>query len=132
MKLDSHEKCMKLALYLAQKAKGMTSPNPMVGCVIVKNNKIIRKGYHKKAGKEHAEIAALRNAGKNAAGNKFPSRKTLTNPHPSVRIFIYGVGGSCYMHNKNGMMIVDGATFSIFGSGSAGRVLYAGQSHTLA
>ena len=59
---------MKLALDLAQKAKGMTSPNPMVGCIIVKNNKIIGKGYHKKAGRGHAEIVALRNAGKNADG----------------------------------------------------------------
>ena len=59
---------MDMALKLAQKAQGRTSPNPMVGAVIVKNNRIIGKGFHKKAGLAHAEINALRQAGKNAKG----------------------------------------------------------------
>ena len=50
---------MKLALELASKSIGKTSPNPMVGAVIVKNGKIIGKGYHKKAGDNHAEIEVL-------------------------------------------------------------------------
>ena len=47
---------------LAQKAKGKTSPNPLVGAVIVKNDKVVGFGYHKKAGMPHAEIEALRSA----------------------------------------------------------------------
>ena len=47
------------ALRLAKKAMGWTNPNPMVGAVIVKNGKIIAKGYHKRVGLPHAEIEAL-------------------------------------------------------------------------
>lgn len=47
------------ALKLAKKSR--PSPNPRVGCVIVKNERIIGEGYHKKAGEEHAEIVAIRN-----------------------------------------------------------------------
>lgn len=57
---------MRMAISLAQKAKGFTSPNPVVGAVIVKGDKIISKGYHKKAGRAHAEIEAI-NACKNKA-----------------------------------------------------------------
>lgn len=59
---------MRLAIELAKKAQGKTSPNPAVGAVIVKNNKVIGKGYHKKAGLPHAEINALREAGQKAKG----------------------------------------------------------------
>jgi len=59
---------MRYAIRLAEKAKGKTSPNPLVGCVIVKNNSIIGTGYHKKAGKPHAEVEALRDAGPEAKG----------------------------------------------------------------
>ena len=59
---------MALAIALAKKAEGRTSPNPIVGAVIVKNNKIIGKGYHRKAGLPHAEIDALRDAGQRAKG----------------------------------------------------------------
>lgn len=57
---------LKKAFLLAKKGEGKTSPNPMTGCVIVKDNKIIGKGYHKKAGLAHSEIEALDNAGANA------------------------------------------------------------------
>ncbi|MCK4905026.1 bifunctional diaminohydroxyphosphoribosylaminopyrimidine deaminase/5-amino-6-(5-phosphoribosylamino)uracil reductase RibD [bacterium] len=57
---------MKEALALAVKAEGLTSPNPLVGAVIVKGNKIIGRGYHKRAGSKHAEILALESAGKPA------------------------------------------------------------------
>lgn len=53
---------------LAKKGAGWTNPNPMVGCVIVKDNKIISKGYHEKAGAAHAEIDALNNAETNIKG----------------------------------------------------------------
>ena len=59
---------MRRALELATKGRGATSPNPMVGAVIVKNGKIIGEGYHKKAGAAHAEINALRQAGHKAKG----------------------------------------------------------------
>lgn len=53
---------MSLALGLAKKGLGKTSPNPVVGAVVVKNGKVVGTGYHKKAGLEHAEIRALREA----------------------------------------------------------------------
>jgi len=55
-------------LNLAKKAAGFTSPNPMVGSVIVKNGEVIGSGYHKKAGGPHAEIIALKMAGSDAKG----------------------------------------------------------------
>jgi diaminohydroxyphosphoribosylaminopyrimidine deaminase/5-amino-6-(5-phosphoribosylamino)uracil reductase len=59
---------MQRALELAEKGKGRTSPNPAVGAVIVKGNKIIAEGRHKKAGTAHAEVIALRKAGRRARG----------------------------------------------------------------
>lgn len=53
---------MKRTLQLARKANWQTSPNPMVGAVIVKDGKIIGEGYHKKPGLPHAEVEALMNA----------------------------------------------------------------------
>ena len=51
---------MKLALKLADKARGMTSPNPLVGSVITSDGKILSTGYHRKAGAPHAEIEAIK------------------------------------------------------------------------
>ena len=59
---------MQKALDLAARGKGRTSPNPMVGAVIVKGNKIIAEGYHRKAGTAHAEVVALKKAGSGAQG----------------------------------------------------------------
>ena len=61
---------MSFALKLAKKAGGMTSPNPLVGAVIVKKNKIIGQGYHKKAGLPHAEIEAFSDAAKKKNSTK--------------------------------------------------------------
>lgn len=47
---------MKRALELSRQALGKTSPNPMVGCVIVKEGEIIGEGFHPKAGEPHAEV----------------------------------------------------------------------------
>jgi len=58
------KKFMHIALMLAEKGRGTTSPNPMVGAVIVKDGKMISSGYHKMAGTPHAEINAI-NAAKN-------------------------------------------------------------------
>ncbi|HPI04505.1 MAG TPA: bifunctional diaminohydroxyphosphoribosylaminopyrimidine deaminase/5-amino-6-(5-phosphoribosylamino)uracil reductase RibD, partial [Candidatus Goldiibacteriota bacterium] len=59
---------MNKALELAAQAQGHTSPNPLVGCVIVKSGKVAGAGYHKKAGFAHAEIEALKQAGSKAKG----------------------------------------------------------------
>jgi diaminohydroxyphosphoribosylaminopyrimidine deaminase/5-amino-6-(5-phosphoribosylamino)uracil reductase len=57
------EKYMKMAFDLAVKGRGDTSPNPMVGAVIVKDDKVVGKGYHKAAGTPHAEVHAINDAG---------------------------------------------------------------------
>ncbi|NUF49192.1 bifunctional diaminohydroxyphosphoribosylaminopyrimidine deaminase/5-amino-6-(5-phosphoribosylamino)uracil reductase RibD [Gilliamella sp. ESL0250] len=57
---------MQQAIELAKLGRFTTSPNPNVGCVIVKDNHIIGKGYHQKAGLPHAEVYALQMAGNNA------------------------------------------------------------------
>src|SRR5579859_740857 len=56
------ENFMQEAVRLAKKGMGFTFPNPMVGAVLVKNGRIIGRGYHKKAGMPHAEIEAFNNA----------------------------------------------------------------------
>lgn len=59
---------MAKALELARRGCFTTSPNPAVGCVIVKNGQQLGEGYHQQAGGPHAEVFALRQAGSNAAG----------------------------------------------------------------
>ena len=54
------EKFMREAIKLARRGTGQTRPNPAVGCVLVKNGRIIARGYHRRAGQPHAEIEALR------------------------------------------------------------------------
>ena len=65
-KIDKH--FMRLALQLAKKRKGYTHPNPTVGAVVVKNGKIVGLGYHERAGKPHAEVMAINQAGEKAKG----------------------------------------------------------------
>lgn len=65
---DVHLKMMRLALALARRGEGKTSPNPAVGCVIVRNGAIVGRGWHKKAGTPHAEVHALDQARELAAG----------------------------------------------------------------
>ncbi|HLT24626.1 MAG TPA: riboflavin biosynthesis protein RibD, partial [Ignavibacteria bacterium] len=59
---SSEEKYMQMCIVLARKGAGYVSPNPLVGCVIVKNNEIIGKGYHEKYGGPHAEVNAIADA----------------------------------------------------------------------
>jgi diaminohydroxyphosphoribosylaminopyrimidine deaminase / 5-amino-6-(5-phosphoribosylamino)uracil reductase len=66
--MNTHEKYIHQALGLALKGKGKTSPNPLVGALVVKNGKIIGRGYHQKAGLPHAEVLALNEAGQAAQG----------------------------------------------------------------
>ena len=59
--MNIHEQYMERAIYLAQKGRGKVSPNPMVGCVIVKKGNIIGEGYHNFFGDNHAEVEAFKN-----------------------------------------------------------------------
>ncbi|MCB4792428.1 MAG: bifunctional diaminohydroxyphosphoribosylaminopyrimidine deaminase/5-amino-6-(5-phosphoribosylamino)uracil reductase RibD [Elusimicrobia bacterium] len=63
------KKYMKIAFALAKRGASRVHPNPMVGCVLVKDNKIIGRGYHEYFGGPHAEINALKQAGRNASGS---------------------------------------------------------------
>ncbi len=60
---------MKRTLKLALKAEGLTSPNPLVGAVIVKNGEVIAEDFHKKPGTPHAEALAIEKAGDKARGS---------------------------------------------------------------
>ncbi|MBI3578361.1 MAG: bifunctional diaminohydroxyphosphoribosylaminopyrimidine deaminase/5-amino-6-(5-phosphoribosylamino)uracil reductase RibD [Ignavibacteriales bacterium] len=60
------EELMERCLVLAEQGRGYVNPNPMVGCVIVKNGRIIGEGHHKAFGGPHAEVYALKAAGKNS------------------------------------------------------------------
>jgi diaminohydroxyphosphoribosylaminopyrimidine deaminase / 5-amino-6-(5-phosphoribosylamino)uracil reductase len=66
--MRDHRYFMKLASQLALKAKGLTSPNPMVGAIVVKQGRIVGRGFHERAGFAHAEVVALEDAGKKARG----------------------------------------------------------------
>src|SRR6185503_18598767 len=52
----------------AERGLGETNPNPMVGCVIVKNGRVVGQGWHRRAGGPHAEVAAIEEAGRAARG----------------------------------------------------------------
>ncbi|BBO84420.1 riboflavin biosynthesis protein RibD [Desulfosarcina ovata subsp. sediminis] len=59
---------MQFALELAEKGRGWTSPNPMVGAVVVKDGQIVGRGYHQRVGGPHAEVNAIDDAGEKARG----------------------------------------------------------------
>jgi diaminohydroxyphosphoribosylaminopyrimidine deaminase/5-amino-6-(5-phosphoribosylamino)uracil reductase len=65
---DQDEHFMRQALALAAQARGRTSPNPMVGSVVVKDGRILGRGYHLRAGAPHGEVVALEDAGALAKG----------------------------------------------------------------
>jgi diaminohydroxyphosphoribosylaminopyrimidine deaminase/5-amino-6-(5-phosphoribosylamino)uracil reductase len=69
--MTSHEFYMDLALNNAKAMKGQTDPNPLVGSVIVNDNRVVGIGAHLKAGEPHAEIHALCMAGEKAKGELF-------------------------------------------------------------
>ena len=62
------ERFMTEALALAARGAGLVSPNPMVGCVLVKDGAVIGRGWHRGAGQAHAEVEALLEAGEKAKG----------------------------------------------------------------
>ena len=67
--MDAHAiRFMEHALALARKGAGLASPNPMVGCVIVREGQIVGEGFHQYEWRDHAEIVALKSAGEKARG----------------------------------------------------------------
>jgi len=87
---------MKMALELAAKGLGFTSPNPMVGAVIVKDGNVVGKGYHKAAGQAHAEVNAIDDAGMDANGatlyvNLEPCNHTGKTPPCTEKILSAGI-----------------------------------------
>lgn len=63
-----HYLFLQRCLELAENGRGRTSPNPLVGCVIVQGGSVLTEGWHDQIGEEHAEVMALRNAGELARG----------------------------------------------------------------
>jgi diaminohydroxyphosphoribosylaminopyrimidine deaminase/5-amino-6-(5-phosphoribosylamino)uracil reductase len=68
MQKEYDEMFMQKAISLAKKGWGKTGTNPLVGAIVVKNNKIISQGFHRKRGEAHAEVCALADAGTRAQG----------------------------------------------------------------
>ena len=62
------ESFMRRALSLAREGWGQTAPNPMVGAVVVRDDRIVGEGYHARFGESHAEVVALKQAGDAAHG----------------------------------------------------------------
>lgn len=119
---------MALALELARKGQGRTSPNPCVGAVIVRDQKVVGKGYHEKAGTPHAEIHAIADAGENAPGSTLyvtlePCNHTGRTPPCTRAILKAGItrvvvgmldpnptvtGGGCRFLELNGVVVESG------------------------
>src|SRR5262249_8880221 len=72
MNRERDEEFMRAALDEARKALGQTSPNPAVGAVLVVDNRIVSKGHHRGAGRDHAEVECIRNF-----GARVPAHATL-------------------------------------------------------
>jgi diaminohydroxyphosphoribosylaminopyrimidine deaminase/5-amino-6-(5-phosphoribosylamino)uracil reductase len=68
MRDEADKRYMRMALDLALQGAGRTSPNPLVGAVLVRGGKVIATGYHHRAGGDHAEVVALKRAGRKARG----------------------------------------------------------------
>ena len=87
---------MRMALNLAKKGQGYTTPNPMVGAVVVKNGKVVGRGFHRAAGQAHAEVNAIDDAGENAKGawlyvNLEPCNHTGRTPPCTRKILDAGI-----------------------------------------
>jgi diaminohydroxyphosphoribosylaminopyrimidine deaminase/5-amino-6-(5-phosphoribosylamino)uracil reductase len=92
----NHEYFMRMALNLAKKGQGYTSPNPMVGAVIVKDGEVVGRGYHQAAGQAHAEVNAIADAGTKSQGaslyvNLEPCNHTGRTPPCTRKILQAGI-----------------------------------------
>ena len=76
---------MNLALDLAQRGVGRTSPNPAVGAVVVRDGEIVGRGFHTWANVKHAEIVALSEAGERAGSRAGPAREAAKCPREALR-----------------------------------------------
>ncbi|MFP4600810.1 MAG: bifunctional diaminohydroxyphosphoribosylaminopyrimidine deaminase/5-amino-6-(5-phosphoribosylamino)uracil reductase RibD, partial [Persicimonas sp.] len=77
---NRHERLMAEAIAEAGKAAGRTRPNPLVGCVIVRDGEIVARGHHARAGQAHGEVAAL--AALEAAGGSAEGCELYVNLEP--------------------------------------------------
>jgi diaminohydroxyphosphoribosylaminopyrimidine deaminase/5-amino-6-(5-phosphoribosylamino)uracil reductase len=119
---------MQMALDLATQGTGFTSPNPLVGAVVVKDHKVVGRGYHERFGGPHAEVNALNQAGEQARGATLyvtlePCNHTGNTPPCTEKIVAAGIrrvvvamtdpnpavtgGGNAYLRNA-GIEVVDG------------------------
>jgi diaminohydroxyphosphoribosylaminopyrimidine deaminase/5-amino-6-(5-phosphoribosylamino)uracil reductase len=122
-----HEFFMKKALTLAKKGQGYTSPNPMVGAVIVKDGEVKGKGYHQAVGQAHAEVNAIEDAGAQSKGatlyvNLEPCNHTGRTPPCTRKILEAGIkrvvvavedpnpiaGGGCVFLKQRGIEVLTG------------------------
>jgi diaminohydroxyphosphoribosylaminopyrimidine deaminase/5-amino-6-(5-phosphoribosylamino)uracil reductase len=118
-------KYMQIAINLASKGKGKVYTNPLVGCIIVKDNKIVGGGWHEYFGGNHAEINALADAGKNTKGadlyvtlepcNSYGKKPpcTLAIIKAGIKRVYYALGdkkvlGSREILEKNGIEVYEG------------------------
>ena len=92
---------MRLAIKEASRALGLTAPNPAVGAVIVKNGRVIAKGYHHAAGLPHAEIEALRKLrNKEAGAKKSLQLQTPNSKLPAAGSTLYVTLEPCSSHGR--------------------------------
>lgn len=108
---------MQMALELAARGRGLTSPNPMVGAVVVKDQAVVGQGYHQAAGGPHAEVHAIDAAGEKARGgtlyvNLEPCNHTGRTPPCTLKIIAAGIRRVVIgMHDPNPGVAGAGAEF---------------------
>lgn len=119
---------MRVALRLARKGLGRTSPNPPVGAVVIKAGRVVGEGFHRRAGSAHAEVEALRDAGARARGATLyvtlePCNHTGSTPPCTDAILAAGVervvvgcadpnpavvGGGMALLRRRGVLVAEG------------------------
>jgi diaminohydroxyphosphoribosylaminopyrimidine deaminase/5-amino-6-(5-phosphoribosylamino)uracil reductase len=125
--MESDAYYMRLALRLARRGFGQTSPNPLVGAVLVRKNEIIGQGWHHRAGAPHAEIEALAQARKNGGakgstlyvtlepcsthGRTPPCTETII--AAGIRRVVAAVGDPNPVHNGRGFKILKRAGIAV-------------------
>ena len=86
--MQSHDHFMQRALELASRGVGCTSPNPLVGCVVVRNGVIIGEGWHQVYGRAHAEVNAIRDAMRRLAENADDDDSQATRPLEGATLYV--------------------------------------------